>query len=114
MIKVVSMLWRNPALSPAEFRDYWENTHVPLVRSLLPGLVHYTGSFPISDGGPPRPGTAIECDAIVELGWPDTEMMARDMASPEFNTSEREASSARLMDLPRTRTMLVEEVRVAL
>jgi hypothetical protein len=110
MIKVVSMLYRNPALSPAEFRSYWENTHVPMVRAALPGLVHYTGGFPVEDNRPWRPGGAIGCDAVVELGWPDAETMARDMGSPAFNTPERAASSAHLMDLDRIETVVVEVV----
>lgn len=114
MIKVVSMLYRNPELSPAEFRDYWENVHVPLVKAALPGMIHYTGSFPVPDNRPWRPGTALDCDAIVELGWPDAETMKRDMGSPAFNTPEREASSARLMDLDKIQTLVVEVVSVDL
>lgn len=110
MIKVISMLYRNPALSPAEFREYWENVHVPMVRAALPGLVHYTGSFPVEDNRPWRPGGALQCDAVVELGWADSETMVRDMGSSEFNTPEREASSARLMDIDRIETVVVEVV----
>lgn len=114
MIKSVSLLFRNPALSPEEFRTYWEQVHAPLVKRLLPGLVHYTGSFPVPGAGKSPHGDDIECDGIVELGWPDLATMKRDMASPGFNTPEREASSARLMDLSRTRVRVVEVVRVDL
>lgn len=110
MIKVISMLYRNPALNPAEFRAYWEEVHVPMVRAALPGLVHYTGGFPVEDNRPWRPGSALDCDGIIELGWPDEETMVRDMGSPEFNTPEREASSARLMDIDRIQTVVVEVV----
>ena len=34
--------WRNPNLSPAEFKSYYENNHVPLVKSLA------GSTFPIS------------------------------------------------------------------
>jgi hypothetical protein len=81
-----------------------------MVRAALPGLVHYTGSFPVEDTRPWRPGEAIQCDGIVELGWENAEAMARDMGSPEFNTPEREASSATLMDLDRIQTVVVEVV----
>ncbi len=114
MIKVVSLLYRNPSLTPAEFREYWETTHVPLIKSLLPSMTHYTGSFPVGTAGPDRPGTAIECDAIVELGFPDLETMEREMGSDRFNSPERETSSARLIQLDKTRTILVEEVVVRL
>ena len=114
MIKVVSLLYRNPSLTAAEFREYWETTHVPLIKSLLPSMTHYTGSFPIDAGGPDRPGSAIECDAIVELGFPDIVTMEREMGSERFNSAEREASSARLMQLDKTKTILVEEMVVPL
>ena len=114
MIKSVSLLFRNPALSPEEFRAYWENVHAPLVKRLLPGLVHYCGSFPVPGVGASPHGGGIECDGIIELGWPDLATMNRDMASPAFNTPEREASSARLMDLSRTMVRVVEEVKIDL
>jgi hypothetical protein len=110
MIKVISMLYRNPALSPQQFRDYWAKVHVPLVRAALPGLCHYTGSFPVADSRPWRPGAALGCDGIVELGWLDEASMVRDLGSPEFNTPERAASSATLMDLDRIQTVVVEVV----
>jgi uncharacterized protein (TIGR02118 family) len=114
MIKSVSLLFRNPALNPEEFRAYWENVHAPLVKRLLPGLVHYCGSFPVPGLAKSPHGEAIECDGIVELGWPDLETMNRDMTSPAFNSPERVASSARLMDLSRTLVRIVEEVKVDL
>jgi len=114
MIKSVSLLFRNPELSPEEFRAYWEDVHAPLVKKLLPGLIHYSGSFPVQGAKQSPHGGAFECDGIVELGWPDAATMNRDMNSPEFNSPEREASSARLMDLSKTRIRLVEEVKVDL
>lgn len=114
MIKIVSHLYRNPALTPTEFRNYWENVHVPLIKDLLPGLVHYTGSFPVIADGPARPGAAIECDAIVELGFVDLETMEREMGSERFNSPERQASSARLMQIDKVRSILVDEVSVPL
>ena len=103
MIKIISYIRRNPALSPAEFRDYWLNIHVPLVKSRLPSLRHYAGCFPVD-----APGTLTEADAIVELGFDDLETMEREMNSPEFLAADRQASSARLMDLPFTRNVVVE------
>jgi uncharacterized protein (TIGR02118 family) len=114
MIKSIALIYRNPALSPEEFQAYWENTHVPMVRAALPGLCHYCGSFPLPGAGRGPYGDALDCDAVIELGWPDKATMKRDMTSPEFNTPEREASSGHLMDLARTRTITVEQVTVDL
>ena len=110
MIKTIAFLYRNPALTHAEFREYWTNTHVPLVRSLLPGLTLYRGCFPLSDD----PDNPLACDAVVELGWADKETMDREMSAPEFNTPRRIASSEHLMDLSKGKSLLVEEVEIDL
>lgn len=104
------MLYRNRALSPAECRACWQNVHVPLVYAALPGFVHYTGSFPLEDNRPWRPGGALDYDGIVELGWANELTMVRDLGSPEFNTPEREASRPNLMDPDRIETIVVEVV----
>jgi uncharacterized protein (TIGR02118 family) len=104
VIKVISFLRRNPALSPEEFRHYWETVHVPLIKSRLPGLRHYAGCFPLAGQ------TLPEADAVVELGFDDVETMEREMSSPAFLDPVREASSARLLDLASVRNYLVEVV----
>lgn len=103
MIKIISLLRRNPKLSVEEFRSYWRDTHVPLVRSLLPGLRHYEGCFPLD-------GTldGYDADAIVELAFDDREAMEREMNSPAFLCEERVRSSAHLLDLASVRNILVE------
>ena len=110
MIKTMAFLYRNPDLSHQEFREYWTNTHVPLVKSLLPGLKLYRGCFPLSDD----PGNPLACDAVVELGWADKQTMDRDMGAPEFNTPHRIASSKHLMDMSRGKSLIVEEVEIDL
>jgi uncharacterized protein (TIGR02118 family) len=104
MIKIISYIRRNPALSVEEFRAYWTDVHVPLVKSKLPGLRHYAGGFPLDVPG----RTLTEADAIVELGFDDIETMEREMNAPAFLDPVREASSARLMDVDATRSVVVE------
>ena len=114
MIKSVALCYRNPALTHEEFRDYWENTHVPLVKRSMPGLSLYKGSFPLSDFRPGQPVSAFDCDAIVELGFPDRETMDAAFHSKEFTSPERDASSRKLLDMDRTVSMIVEEIEVDL
>lgn len=109
MIKIIAYIRRNPALSPEEFRDYWTNVHVPLIKSRLPSLRRYAGCFPLQVPG----RTLEEADAIVELGFDDLETMEREMNAPEFLTPDRVASSARLMELSYVRSVVVEEVDVS-
>ena len=103
MIKIISLLRRNPNLSVEEFRTYWRDTHVPLVRSLLPGLRHYEGCFPL-DGTLDK----HDADAIVELAFDDRETMEREMNSAAFLCEERVRSSTHLLDLDSVRNILVE------
>jgi uncharacterized protein (TIGR02118 family) len=108
LIKVISYIRRNPKLTHEEFREYWSNVHVPLVRSKLPGLRLYRGGFPVS-----APGRQLDADAIVELGFADFETMERELNSPEFLAPERQASSAHLLDLScDLKTVVVEEIDV--
>jgi hypothetical protein len=87
VIKIIAYLRRNPALTPQEFRDYWTNVHVPLIKSKLPSLRHYAGCFPL-----PVPGRTLD--------------------APEFLTPQRQSSSAHLMDETFTRSVVVEVVDV--
>lgn len=114
MIKSIAILYRNPALTQEEFRDYWEQVHAPLVKAALPGMILYKGNFPVNKADNARFVDAFDCDGIVELGFPDRETMNREMSGPAFNTPERERSSAHLMDMPRCRSIVMEELEVDL
>jgi len=114
LIKVVALLRRNPALTPQEFRAYWTDVHVPMIKKLLPHLTKYTGSFPTSDPGSVQHVERAEIDAIVELSFPDRATMEADMSSPAFLTEERQKSSAYLMDMDATRSVVMEEIVVPL
>ena len=109
MIKIISYIRRNPKLSHQEFRDYWTNVHVPLVRSKLPSLRLYRGSFPVR-----APGRELgDADAVVELGFDDLETMDREMTAPLFMEAGRQASSEHLLDLSYVKSVVVEEIDVS-
>jgi uncharacterized protein (TIGR02118 family) len=112
MIKIVAFIRRNPKLTQEEFVHYWKTVHVPLVKRTLPGLVKYIGSFPIgaATGGTKQP----DYDALVELGFDSMASMQAAMSSPGFLSDERQISSAKLMDLDRTESLVVEEFVVPL
>jgi uncharacterized protein (TIGR02118 family) len=112
MIKVIGLLRRNPQLTQEEFVRYWKTVHVPLVQKRLAGLVKYTGAFPIEV--PSAPETAPRYDGLVELGFETVASMQAAMSSALFLDDERKASSARLMDLTRTDTLVMEEIAIEL
>jgi uncharacterized protein (TIGR02118 family) len=113
MIKIVAFLRRNPTMSQEEFVHYWKTVHVPMVKNKLPGLVKYIGNFPVGVRSDPNL-VVPDFDAIVELGFDSVESMKAAMSSPSFLSEERQISSAKLMDLGRTETMVVEEIVVPL
>ena len=113
MIKVVAFIRRNPNLTQAEFVDYWKNVHVPMVKKRLPGLVKYIGSFPVGVKSAPE-AIVPDFDGLVELGFDSVESMQKAMSSPNFLSEERQISSAKLMDLSRTESLVVEEIVVPL
>ena len=121
MIKSVTLLYRNPALTQEEFRDYWVNVHAPMVRAALPSLIVYNCGFPLADAGSggfdassEQFADGFECDAIVELGFSDHETMERELGEPAFNSPERLKSSSHLMDLPRCRMIVLDVVDIPL
>jgi hypothetical protein len=79
------------------------------VRSKLPSLRLYRGSFPVQAKG----RVLSDADAVVELGFDDLETMDREMNGPLFMEEERQASSAHLLDLDYVRSIVVEEIDVS-
>lgn len=45
MLKAIVLLKRKPGLTPEEFRDHYENRHVPLVRRTLTTIGRYTRNY---------------------------------------------------------------------
>ncbi len=114
MVKVVGLLRRNPKISPQEFQDYWKNVHAPLVKEKLPGLVHYTGSFPIP-GAKAMPGVVTpDYDGVVELCFDSVESAQKALNGPLFSQPDREKSSNSLIDIVRSESMMMEEYVVQL
>ena len=72
VIELVAFIRRNPALTPPEFRDLWQQSPVPLIRSKLPGLRSYKGYLPTDEAA------KLDADAIVTLGFENLETLLRD------------------------------------
>lgn len=111
MIKIVAFIRRNPNLTQEEFVHYWKTVHVPLVKKRLPGLIKYIGSFPVGVKSAPE-AIVPDFDGLVELGFDSIESMNAAMSSPSFLSKDRQISSAKLMDLSRTESLVVEEIVV--
>jgi len=71
--KILLMMKRRPGMSVAEFRDYYENRHVPLcTRYASPAITRYVRRY-IDPQPHPETGPAAELpfDVITELWFED-------------------------------------------
>lgn len=96
IVRAVGLVRRNPNLTPEEFKNYWLNIHVPMVKDKLPGLVLYTGSFPLA-GKTTGEFPLAPYDAIVELGFESVDALHQALNSPGFMSEDRQISSARFL-----------------
>ena len=71
MITVMVLIRKRPDLTPAQFRDHYENRHAPLIDRLLPYYQAYRRNYLET---PVRPGQAdVGYDVVTELEFADEE-----------------------------------------
>lgn len=112
MFKFLNFLVRKPGLSPAAFRDHYENSHVPMALRTFPQIIEHRRNYP-TDGGVMFPeGVDQPWDAVVEIfmesrqGFDD--MMAL-LSDPEAS-KEIVADGDKFLDGPRCGMLIVDEV----
>jgi uncharacterized protein (TIGR02118 family) len=83
MIKLVSLMCRKPGLSMEEFARYYEESHVPLIRELLPFMHDYRRNFvneiqpPMVSHGQPGREDARTFDVMTEIWFQNLEQYQR-------------------------------------
>jgi hypothetical protein len=104
--KLLLFLKRKPGLSLEEFRDYYENRHIPLVMTYMAGAERYFRRFIEHP-----PGQELDFDVITEVWLKERQaldfvmtMLARDGMPPEVIADEE-----RFMDRPKSRFCSVIE-----
>lgn len=112
MIKLITMMRRKPGITAAEFRDYEENSHVPLVREIMgENLIGYVRHYPnagLSTGFK----NEIDYDLVVASIFPDMAAYHRAMAAanePE-NRARLKQDYSQYLDVGSVRQSLVEVV----
>lgn len=109
--KILLFLKRRPGMSVADFRDYYENTHVKLAEKYSTGLLRYVRRYLDPVGGEELP-----FDVITEL-WLDDRatfeavaaFTAKNQPPPEILEDEK-----RLFDRSKTRVATTVEFDSAL
>lgn len=112
MIKAIALLKCKAGLSRADFIEYYEKRHVPLILELQPQVCGYRRNFIDLAGAFIYPGTtAPDFDVITELWYADR--AAYDAAMAAAETAEIADRIARdeenFLDRSKTRMFLVEE-----
>ena len=102
MIKLVFCARRRSNLTPAEFSDYWQNRHGPLLQKhahryrALRYVQSHTLNHPINDGMRTSRGSAEPYDGVGEIWWRSIE------------------DESRFVDLARSAVFFTEEVEFPL
>lgn len=103
MIKAITLLYRRPDLSVAEFQRHWRDHHAGIIAA-LPGVRRYVQSAPTPEsyrGGQPA------FDGFAEL-WADDTQAFRDLAaSPQYAAVI--ADEQRFLDRTATDLILVDD-----
>jgi len=102
MFKAMFFLYRRPDMSVEEFRNYSDDTHVPLV-SQVPALRRYVVNYTAMNPG----GASIACDAVAELWFDSLEGFQAAVGSSQGETAL--GDQANYLDMTRTHALFMEE-----
>ena len=100
MFKQVCLLTRRPGMSMEEFKDYYENSHAPLLATMMPQARRYVRRFVQPEGNPLAGSTPpVPFDCLMELWWDSREEFeaVKEMAAKARDENEKLA--ARLAEL---------------
>lgn len=88
MHKAIVLLKKKNGLTREQFIDYYENTHVPLIRRLLPSIGEYRRNYlDLSLGTKPDPAHHPGFDVVTEIWFADSvawERFIADARTPEI------------------------------
>ena len=119
MIKMITLLKRNPGLTREEFEEHWRNVHAELVRDLPDVSIHmrrYVQNYLLGGagqaseefGGVGVPSDDFDFDGIMEAHFDSMEDMAR-MTSTQAYLEFIRPDEQHLVDAARCKMYLTEE-----
>ena len=124
MPKIVALFQRNPALSPDEFRDHYEQSHVPLImdqaRPFITGYsrsyLDYSDPYSILGPGLKAQGGVPAFDVMTQLEFRDRDAMEgffRAGREPELAARKR-ADEKRFLALDQSIILVSNHVKTSL
>lgn len=110
MLKILAFLTKRDGMEMQAFIDYYENNHIPLIRSLAPVPLVYKRRYVMRNEELTKNG-AVDFDAVTELEFPDrAAFLAWTARLSGPGTGEQVAADeAKFLDRSRTRAYIVEE-----
>lgn len=111
MYQILGFVTKRDGMSMSEFKDYYENKHIPLILSLAPSPLLYKRRYLNHDKKLTDSGGSVDFDAVTELVFPDEAAFLAWMgkiAAPG-NADRVAADEAMFLDRSRTRAYVVDE-----
>lgn len=112
-MKLLNFLVRRPGMSPAEFREHYETSHVPMALRTFPQIVEHRRNYPVEGSVFFPEGVDQPWDCVAEIWFRDSsgfgdmmQFLTDPVASAEI-ASDGEA----FLDGPKCGMMLVDETR---
>ena len=106
MIVSIALLKAREGLSRAEFADYYENHHVPLILSVAPAPEYYARNYlPEAD----ERGFPADFDVVTHLKFADDAARRAWLAAVYAEGTGVAEDEARFLDRSRTRSWIVQE-----
>lgn len=112
MIKLIVLIKKKPDISAQAFRDYYENNHVPLIRSIYKTIGTYVRNYPDPAQTLIPPGAnPIDFDVVTELWFKSREDYDtfRATGADPANRARITADEAHFLITGQTRRFVVEE-----
>ena len=112
MLKIMAFLTKRQDIATRAFIEYYEENHVPLIRSLAPGPIGYKRNYLVRGDEFNIEDASIDFDVVTELVFPDraaylawgAQLSASTAGEPVISEDER-----KFLDRSRTRAYVVEE-----
>jgi uncharacterized protein (TIGR02118 family) len=111
MLKVMAFLSKREDIETQAFIEHYENSHVPLIRSLAPTPIGYKRNYLVRGDQLNREDAAIDFDVVTELVFPDrAAYLAWGAAVGTGTAGDQVAADEQwFLDRARTMTYVVEE-----
>jgi hypothetical protein len=112
MFKIMAFLSKREDIETRAFIEYYEQHHVPLIRSLAPTPIGYRRNYLLRGDELNIEDDSIDFDVVTELTFPDRAAYLEWAAQLSRSTAGEPIISedeGRFLDRPRTRAYVVEE-----